>query len=73
VFGFELISGSTNAHYEKESYRAAALLIESHSSEKLFVTNIHPNYQLLGCNFLKTTEVVPYYEKPLAIVVYSAV
>ncbi len=58
-------------HYGVESYRAAALLIESHVLKKLLVTNVHPNYLLLGCNFYKTNVVVENYMKNMAVVVTS--
>lgn len=58
-------------HYSTASYRATALLLESHALQKVFVTNIHPNYMLMGHNFTKVTTFIADFNRNLAIVVSS--
>lgn len=68
---YQLTTPPSAYHYSTVSFRATALLLESHSLQKVFVTNIHPNYLLLGQNFTKVTTFITEFMNNLAIIVSS--
>jgi hypothetical protein len=70
-FMCSMVYQSTSQHYQTESYRSTALLLQSSSLQKLFITNIHPNYFLLGQSFHLTSIYLHNYPRNMAVVVSS--
>jgi hypothetical protein len=71
LFNYEIINNDIEPHYFVQSYQSTQFLIEGSQLNKVLITNIHPNYHLLGCNFIKGSRYLVGCNKHLAITVNS--
>lgn len=70
-FGFQLVSQPSMNHYIYQRSYVTALLVQSYCLKKVLITNLHPDYQLLGSNFIKSTQFLEPLTSNIAVVVNS--